>query len=517
MQFRNFVLAIAKKYLPSKVKFVIKSIYCQFKQFLSYISRQLPLSKKKNLNLIYQLQSIVNTQQQLINSIGTRTSILETQAKQDTDQLINLHNMIWQQTPSHIELMKSMFTEKTSCYNVLFVIVDISLWDVFSSIYTAFANDPHFNAVAIVSPRVDISMSVSYEEMLHFFKDRNINYLPGYSPENDRWLDLTALTPHLIFYTVGSGAYWPEHKIEYMSAITRTCYLPYGFLLVDKESFQYNATFHKAAWRIFCETSFHQQKYQKYHRNKPNKIVLSGYPKFDYYQQNPSTSCANFISPWKKATPTTRKKIIWAPHWTVADISPITCSNFETYYNEFLQYIKKSQNIQWLFKPHPNLMWACEHKDILTKNEFMDYLEQWQNLPNGQVYQLAHYFDYFMTSDALILDSISFIAEYLPTKKPILFLEKPGRPTFNAVAEKLLDTFYKAFCFQDIIDFVEQVVINGKDLLYEKRIQCLKDYFYFPQEGAGVKILNHIKHEFNINSDQPYKNITQEQTDDIIA
>ncbi len=471
---------------------------------LLYLSRSLPISKKKILNLLNQLQTLINAQQALINQLQTQLNqqkqSLLAPIKQNSEQLNDLYNTIWQLTPLHLSLMETLFAKSTACYKVFFIITDISLWDTFHSIYTAFANDPHFDAVAIVSPRIDISISVSYEDMLNFFKTKNINYLPGYSPKNNQWLDLTELTPHLVFYTLGSSAYWPKHKIEYVSTFTRTCYLSYSFLLTDQESSQYNASFHKSAWRIFSQTPFHQQKYHKYHHDNPNKIVLSGYPKFDYYQRNNDIFSTEFISPWKNTATTTSKKIIWAPHWTIANILHISCANFEKYYKDFLDYAKKTKHLQWLLKPHPNLMWACENQNILTKTEFMSYLAQWQNLPNGQTYQLAHYFDFFVTSDALILDSISFLAEYLPTQKPVLFLEKPNRPRFNEIGEKIIDSYYRAFCFQDVIDFIDQVVIKGNDVLYEKRKRCLEQYYYFPKEGAGIQILNYIKDKFNIDS-----------------
>ena len=420
------------------------------------------------------------------------------------------YELIWESTASKMQIIDSTYLRKKSAYSVIFIIVEISIWDALSSIYSAFANDNFFIATVIVCPRVDVTASIEYHKMLDFFKEKNINYLPGYNLENDQWIDLSDITPDFIFYTLGSAAFTPKHRIEYTSTFTRTCYIPYGFLLTDQEEYQYNYSFQKAAWRIFCETEFHKKKYIKYQKS-PNQVIVSGYPKFDYYQTTKEEDIKK-LALWKNNE---KKRIIWAPHWTIANISPLHCSSFEKYYNDFFHYIHEHQNIEWLFKPHPNLLYACEKTQLMSRDEYLKYMSTLDSLPNAQTSQLANYFDYFITSDALILDSISFLAEYLPTKKPILFIESSKRPKFNKIGEELISSFYKAYNFTDIINFINNVVLENKDPFYEKRMLCLKKWFYFPKDGAGKRIIKHIKNEIKIskNSEETSSKINHNSMD----
>jgi len=50
----------------------------------------------------------------------------------------------------------------------------------------------------------------------------------------------------------------------------------------------------------------------------------------------------------------------------------------------------------------------------MTLNEVESYYAEWHNLSNGFVYDEGDYFNIFKSSDALITDCGSFLAEYLP-------------------------------------------------------------------------------------------------------
>ena len=58
-------------------------------------------------------------------------------------------------------------------------------------------------------------------------------------------------------------------------------------------------------------------------------------------------------------------------------------------------------------------------------------------MPNTQT-EFGEYRDMFLTSDAMILDSVSFMQEYLFTEKPLLVLRKEkDSESFNTFGEEI--------------------------------------------------------------------------------
>src|SRR5690606_23808246 len=121
---------------------------------------------------------------------------------------------------------------------------------------------------------------------------------------------------------------------------------------------------------------------------------------------------------WKNKS-TKLKRIIWAPHHRIDEKgSKYSFSNFLKFHQSFLELAQEnSDKIQIAFKPHPLLKQKLYvHKDWGVEKT-RQYYNSWAQLPNGQL-ALDDYIDLFLTSDAMILDSISFIAEYAFTRKP---------------------------------------------------------------------------------------------------
>ena len=76
-----------------------------------------------------------------------------------------------------------------------------------------------------------------------------------------------------------------------------------------------------------------------------------------------------------------------------------------------------------------------------------------------------------MSSDAMIFDSISFISEYLFVNKPCLFLVKDEtiKYKFNEYGSKAFSLMYQAKESEDIIYFINNVLLGANDLLSKER------------------------------------------------
>ena len=117
-------------------------------------------------------------------------------------------------------------------------------------------------------------------------------------------------------------------------------------------------------------------------------------------------------------------------------------------------------------------------------------------MENTQIEQ-KNYVDLFITSDAIIMDSISFILEYMFVNKPSLYALKDGntQSKFNILGKLAFETLYKSSSEEDIIDFIENQVLKEIDPLKRQRSKFAKEYLVPPNGKMPENIYNHIRKE----------------------
>ena len=146
-----------------------------------------------------------------------------------------------------------------------------------------------------------------------------------------------------------------------------------------------------------------------------------------------------------------------------------------------------ADRIQFVFKPHPRLYTElCEHEEW-GEEKTNAYYEAWKTMDNTQL-QTGEFVDLFMTSDAMIHDSGSFSVEYHYSGKPVMYVADNIEEQIlnkNELGEKAMRLHYIAKTKQDIIDFIENVVLNGEDPMKQEREQFKQDYL-LPPNGKTV-------------------------------
>ena len=236
---------------------------------------------------------------------------------------------------------------------------------------------------------------------------------------------------------------------------------------------QFNQDFHNLLFRGFYETKIHKKIAKKYSKTRARNIRITGYPGLDNLLLNKIQN----QDPWKN-TKNVLKKIIWAPHHTIDDKSLLCYSNFLSYHDDFIVLSEKYRNeIQIAFKPHPLLKPKLYEHSEWGKIKTDCYYEKWQNLENGQL-ALEDYIDLFLTSDGMIHDSGSFLVEYLSTSKPALFVMRDTdiRDRFNDFGKLAFENHYHANNFNDIEEFITNVVLENNDILYKQRKIFIKTH-----------------------------------------
>ena len=108
------------------------------------------------------------------------------------------------------------------------------------------------------------------------------------------------------------------------------------------------------------------------------------------------------------------------------------------------------------------------------------------------------YFDTFMNSDALIHDCSSFIGEYLFTEKPCCYMlksEKQIEDVFLPMGKMCIDNYYKAFSREDILKFIDDVVIGEVDPLKDKREKFSREVLKFNYPHSAEFVVDYLKRQ----------------------
>jgi len=273
-------------------------------------------------------------------------------------------------------------------------------------------------------------------------------------------------------------------------------YMHYGFMMMANHGMHYNVgPFHSYLWKYFTQTEGHRLMHLKFDPSAYDKLIVTGYPKLDVYFdkiENKKTYCTI----WKKPVDTETKRIIYAPHHSLEG-SRLSMSTFEWMHKELLEIAEKQDGLQWIYKPHPTLKHNAIKKKFMTKAQYEKYENTWADLPNSAVYDSGNYFNIFRTSDALITDSGSFLAEYLPTGKPIIWLASKNTVGFNPVGAILAESFYTAGNIKEFKSIFNNVIINGNDPLREKRMKAI-DMLLFSKNKSSIIIMDFLKSQFSI-------------------
>jgi CDP-glycerol glycerophosphotransferase (TagB/SpsB family) len=358
-------------------------------------------------------------------------------------------------------------------------------------------NDIRFLPIIVICPYIAYSKDIMIYELNkahNNFSEKGYRVIKS-NKENGKWLDIKReLKPDLVCFTNPHEITLKQYLITNFLN-TLTCYVPYGF----KNSHLYEEHFNKKTqnlvWKFFLETEIHKKLSIKYAKNKGANTIVTGYPGMDVFIDK-GYQPKNI---WKVKNKSL-KRIIWAPHHTIPGFGgTLDYSTFigfsETMFDIAEAYKSK---VQFAFKPHPILRAKLSRDDVWGKEKTDNYYNKWATLENGILCE-AEYIDLFLTSDALIHDSSSFVIEYLYTGKPELFLigSENVKNNFNEVGKMALDVIYHSNNKEEMIKFIDDIVINENDFLKERRGFFFNNIVKPPNNiSASQNIFNYIANEF---------------------
>ena len=341
-----------------------------------------------------------------------------------------------------------------------FVSDDPSVW-CGDYLFNLFANDKHCDTTFFLCLQRSLrNQPLSVEDFkrgVKSFKARGINVIAVTDDEQ------TFPAQDVLIFLRPYFEYLPKaFTLSSIGAETLLAYIPYGFNVTSWNV--YDTAIYRVGWKIFTETQFHLNLIEKECRMGLPRGLYSGYPKLDAFYKNPDA----LKFEWKMTRPNA-KKIIWAPHWSIA--SGIYYATFQHNYKFMYEFAKAHPETSWVVKPHPMLLASAVGHKVFPSNEaFKKYLQAWDDLPNAKIYSGSYYQGLFATSDGMIMDCGSFISEYQYTHKPIIFLTRDTQK-FNDLGKELMTVLYRVDGrnLKGISELVQKIFIEGKDEMFDVR------------------------------------------------
>lgn len=380
---------------------------------------------------------------------------------------------------------------------VLFFVSRIGCF-MWGDLYKLFKQNPIFDVKICVVP----FSHTGKEEMVKYsltaynqLKEQGYNVIKAYDEITDTYLDIKKeLKPDIIFHNKS----WWKHlpKQYYLANFPKSLnyLIEYGISGAKNPDGHFNLHSHWLADTYFMPSYEHLNMAHEISKIKGKNCIFLGYPKLDvFFDKNYKPKDV-----WKKQDKP-KKRIIWAPHWLYyAEVSH-SISTFAEIYDFMLEIAEKYKDeIQFAFKPHPMLYKALQEKPVngvvWSQEQIDNYYNKWAILENCQ-FENDRFEDLFLTSDAMIFDSISFMAEYMVTGKPSLFTS--GEKNVLDFDEFGLEVYSKLYQTKnlknDIETFIQNIVLNENDYRKNERQEFIENYLKAPNNAsASQNIYNNI-------------------------
>ncbi|MGN0346279.1 MAG: CDP-glycerol glycerophosphotransferase family protein [Lachnospiraceae bacterium] len=378
-----------------------------------------------------------------------------------------------------------------------FVAYSASMWSC-DELFQLFAEDERFEPSIILGrfyTDSDLKTFPLFEKAKTYFAEKgyHVTTVDLDTPGNRAWEKMGS--PDILFYLTPYDILMPkEINLKYMPANVLCAYIPYCFILCDEGNLAETAGI-GYSWKYFCESALYRDILIAKNEKLKNHIEYIGYPRMDKFYEKEAETC----SKWKYATEKRDvKKIVYALHHSF-DSESDQFSTFVRNGKQILEYATShTDTTSWIVKLHPNFRRNAVDAGVFASKEACDeYFTAWNELPNACVVEESTYADIFMTSDAMLCDCVSFLAEYQFTGKPLLLLENENHKPFNAFGRKIYEIIYKVKGedIAAIYDFLNATVLEGQDSMCAKRQEFFEQYMDYRKNSgsASEQIYRYVK------------------------
>ena len=364
---------------------------------------------------------------------------------------------------------------KTRKLKVVFLCSETSKWNL-QYLYNIMLKSNNFEPTLVLTARPKYYTKDNFKHNAEFFKARCENFEIGFNEKNQTGVDLKIFKPDIVFFQQP----WDlleKQDIDYVSNFALTCYSPYPISEAPDALAVNLQKFHFKLWKHFIFNEGVRKQYEKLFGYGKQNIVVVGHPKIDVYNENKEQI---FQKPC----------VIYAPHHAL-NFSWIKYSTFDWNGIFMLEWAKKHPEINWVFKPHPDLKRAVWFNEkLMSKQEIENYYNEWAKI--GLYYNDGDYFNLFKNSKCLITDCGSFLTEYLPTGNPVIHLRSKKATAYTDINCKIMPHYYQAWDLKQLEKHLNNIVLNNFDPMKNERLKLIK-MLGLDKTNASEKVLLEIK------------------------
>lgn len=339
---------------------------------------------------------------------------------------------------------------------VLFLLTELASWKT-EMLYLALRRHPRFDPIlGITTNRENIG---SEHNLIKYLEGKGYPFI--WIKEDDCLVSQTH-ADIITFQKPYEANRHPKH-LAWNNRRAIYCCFDYG-LHSTLGFWNVHQRYYHICFRLFFENQSVLDDFVPLLNVNSSRLVATGVPMMDQL----ILPAEEFPNPWKNND--SRKRIIYAPHHTIADMhyKGIAFSTFLEYC-DFMLYLadKYKDQVVFAFKPHPRLytnllnIWGQEKTD--------SYYNEWKIRENCQL-EDGVYDGLFKHSSAMIHDCGSFITEYQYSHHPALYLvgENSDHSNMVSLATNSFNLHYKATSKVQIEEFIQDVV-SGNDPLKKER------------------------------------------------
>lgn len=371
---------------------------------------------------------------------------------------------------------------------IVFILQYAPIWSSLKSVYKALKETANVEVLILKTPFIHPSNSdAEMHQVDELCKLENMDSTTSLE-------QFYTFKPHLIFlqnpYDVTR---FPElSSTELANVGFKIAYIPYGIEMgggADNIYGQFNADVQQLAWRIFVRSSRNKAMYAKYCDVGDSHVVVTGHPKFD----GQAIIDTYKINEQLKVKIAGRPVVLWTPHFSVG--MPASWSTYRIYSQVIMQQTVARQDVFFIIRPHPLFFKEMLRQSVWSSDDEVAFRKLCNQQANLWLDEVADYTDAFVASNAIMTDAGSFLLEYLPTKKPILYLHHPEGFGLNDDAD-LVDHYYRANSPDDIPDYID-MVSKGLDPMKDERVNVTEEFLFGLDGATGQRIAKYLVDELN--------------------
>lgn len=320
-----------------------------------------------------------------------------------------------------------------------------------------------------------------YARQRAFFAASGPVWADLYDPRTDRMQPVERIDCDVVFIQQPWGM---QDLPRRLAGRVRAAYVHYGMPVIANDRMQFGLPdFHPWLWRHFLPTEIHAEAVRMTSDPRPPEIRVTGHPKFDSYLKPPPARDA--VPVWPNCRDTARKRVVFAPHHGLEPGS-LGLGTYAWSGQAMLDLARRHPEIDFLLRPHPNMAIGLARSGLMTASDWAEHKAAWNRLPNAGLCEGGSYWDVFRTSDAMVTDSGSFLAEYLPTGKPLIRLEQAGAAPLNGFGSRLAGGFYRCSDTAGLARHVADVVVGGADPKVDERARVAALLTPFDRPAAEI-------------------------------